>query len=274
MKKLAVITNSKKDPNGEITASCINILNNRFEIVCSDGIDPQKRRQALKGAFAAIVIGGDGTILSTAADAAEEEVPVLGINKGNMGFLADVELAEIDTALKALCNGRYRIEERFMLSAKAIGADGTPNELTALNDLVISRASYTRMVALDVWVDGHFLSSYVGDGVVIATPTGSTAYSLSAGGPLVDASLNVALITPVCSHTMSAKPMIVPGNAKITVKFKNTFDDVAMLNADGQRAVEISDGTEVFVEASPYKTKLIKISDRCFYEILHKKLQG
>lgn len=274
MNKLAIITNQQKDANGEITSACVRLLDNKYKIFCCDGIDNAKTRECLSGAAAAIVIGGDGTILSAAGEAARADVPVLGINKGNMGFLADVELSEVEAALTAFCNGKYRIEERFMLSAEAKSAGGSLEELTALNDLVVSRASYTRMVALDVWIDGHFLSSYVGDGVVIATPTGSTAYSLSAGGPLVDASMDVSIITPVCSHTLSAKPMIVPGSAQIKVKFRDTFDDVAMLTADGQRAVEITDGTEVVVKAAQHKTKLIKVSGRCFYEILHKKLQG
>jgi len=139
---------------------------------------------------------------------------------------------------------------------------------------VISRASYTRMIALDVLVDDHFVTSYVGDGVVVSTPTGSTAYSLSAGGPVVDSSLDVCIITPVCPHTMSSKPLIVPGSSKITIRFHADFDDISMLTSDGQRSVKIADGDEIIIKASALKTRLIKVSNRGFYEIFNKKLQG
>jgi NAD+ kinase len=159
-----------------------------------------------------------------------------------------------------------------MLEAVLKAKDGTETVLPALNDIVISRASYTRMIALDVLVDGHFLASYVGDGVVISTPTGSTAYSLSAGGPVVDPGLNVSVITPVCPHTLNSKPVIISGDADITVNFHETFDDVSMLTTDGQTGIEISEGDTVTIRASKLKTQLIKVSDRCFYQILHRKL--
>ncbi len=274
MQTIAIITNRKKDPGGKTTSKCEKILKEKYNVILCDGTDEKETEKALEDSFAAVIIGGDGTILSSAHIAAKKEVPLLGINMGHMGFLADVEISEVEDALTSLMEGDYTIEKRFMLTATLIKKDGRQEKLTSLNDLVISRASYTRMVALDVWVDEHYAASYMGDGVVIATPTGSTAYSLSAGGPIVDTSLSVAIITPVCPHTMSAKPMIVPGTSKISIRFKNTFDDVSMLTSDGQRAFETSEGDVIHIEGSPLTARLIKISDRCFYEILHKKLQG
>ena len=274
MQKVAIITNKKKDIDGKITQKCQNILKEKFQVSLYDGMDEKITKETMEGSIAAVIIGGDGTILSSAHVGAQTDVPLLGINMGHMGFLADVELSELEDALKSLVEGNYSIEERFMLSGELHKKDGTNYSFTALNDFMISRASYTRMVALDIWVDNHFVASYEGDGVVIATPTGSTAYSLSAGGPVVDASLSVSIITPVCPHTMSSKPMIVPGNSKIIIKFKNIFDNVSKLTCDGQRGEEISDGDTIYIQGSALKTKLIKISDRCFYEILHKKLQG
>ena len=274
MQKVAIITNKKKDPGGKITLKCQDILKEKFCVVCCDGVREEETKKALDGAYAAVIVGGDGTILSSAHIASTLKVPILGINMGHMGFLADVELSELESALFSLMEGNFTVEERFMLCATLCKDGKKELFFTALNDLVISRASHTRMVALEVWIDSHFVASYVGDGVVISTPTGSTAYSLSAGGPVVDTSLSVSIITPVCPHTMSSKPMIVPGDAKVSIKFKNTFSDFSMLTWDGQRGAEISQGDVLHIEGSPLKTKLIKVSDRCFYEILQKKLQG
>lgn len=272
MDKIAIITNKLKDSDGKITNACVGILESKFDISLVDGRNFDETSNALSGAVAAIVIGGDGTILSASLAAAQCGVPILGINLGHLGFLADVELSELKNALEAFCRGKYRVQERFMLEAVLCAKDGTKTVFPALNDIVISRASYTRMIALDVLVDGHFLASYVGDGVVISTPTGSTAYSLSAGGPVVDPGLNVSIITPVCPHTLNSKPVIISGDANITVNFHETFDDVSMLTTDGQTGIQISEGDTVTVRASKLKTKLIKISDRSFCEILHKKL--
>lgn len=274
MQTIAIITNRKKDPDGKVTSKCEKILKEKYNVIQCDGTCEKETQKALDDSFAAVIIGGDGTILSSAHIAAKKGIPLLGVNMGHMGFLADVEISELDDALFSLMEGNFTIEERFMLCATLLKKDGRKETLTALNDLVISRASYTRMVALDVWVDDHFAASYMGDGVVIATPTGSTAYSLSAGGPVVDTSLSVSIITPVCPHTMSAKPMIIPGTSRVAIRFKNTFDDVSMLTSDGQRAFETSEGDVIYIEGSPLKARLIKVSDRCFYEILHKKLQG
>ncbi len=274
MQTIAIITNKKKDPDGKITKKCQGILESKYNVILSDGTDEKETERAFENSFAAVIIGGDGTILSSVHVAAKNKIPLLGINMGHMGFLADVEISELEEALFSLMEGNFTIEERFMLSATLLKKDGRKEKINALNDLVISRASYTRMVALDVWIDDHFAASYMGDGVVVATPTGSTAYSLSAGGPVVDTSLSVSIITPVCPHTMGAKPMIVPGEAKISIRFKNTFDDVSMLTSDGQIAFETSDGDVIYIEGSPLKARLIKVSDRNFYEILHKKLQG
>ncbi|MBQ4528100.1 MAG: NAD(+)/NADH kinase [Clostridia bacterium] len=274
MRKIVIITNQNKDADAAITKKCSEVLSDYYEITYDNGISFDNTLHALKNASAAIVIGGDGTILSASIAAATENVPLLGINLGNLGYLADVELSEIETAMHNFLNGKYTIEERFMIEAHCMDNNGNEIVLPALNDIVISRASYTRMIALDVLVDGNFLSSYVGDGIVISTPTGSTAYSLSAGGPVAHSSLEVSIITPICSHTMGSKPIIIPGSSTITVKFHGTFDDKSMLTADGQRAVKIVDGDKITVTASKLKTKLIKVSNRSFCEILHKKLQG
>lgn len=274
MHKIVIITNLNKDTDGSVTKKCAKVLESKFDILYDDGTACEKTKEKLSGAYAAIVIGGDGTILASSVAAAQCSVPLLGVNLGNLGYLADIELSHLEDGLESFANGNFSVEERFMLEAVCHSADGKKTVLPALNDIVISRASYTRMIALDVLVDSQFLSSYIGDGIVISTPTGSTAYSLSAGGPVAHPGLDVSIITPVCSHTLGSKPVIVPGKSDISIRFHKTFDDKSMLTADGQRAIKIVDGDEITVSASKLKTKLIKVTNKTFCEILHKKLQG
>ena len=273
MQTIAIITNKKKDTDGKITKKCEELLKDKYNLIFSNGTQEDELKKILSQCQSAIVIGGDGTILLVAGVASSLNVPILGINMGNMGFLADVEPTEIESALESFTKGDYSFDERFMIEA-SVKEKGTAEKktLVALNDLVISRASYTRMIALDIFVDSQFAASYVGDGVVVSTPTGSTAYSLSAGGPIVDSSLDVCIITPVCPHSLGAKPMIVHGNSEISIRFHANFDDISMLTSDGHKSIKISDGDEITINASSLKTRLIKISNKGFFEIFNKKL--
>jgi NAD+ kinase len=201
-------------------------------------------------------------------------VPLLGINLGHLGFMADIELANMENALNDFANGKYHTDYRFMLDAVIEKTDGSVQKITALNDIVVTRASYQRMVAFDIKVNGDNLATNQGDGLVVATPTGSTAYSMSAGGPVVDPSLEVCIITPVCPHTMSSKPVIVPGQAEIRIDFKSTFDDKAMLTADGKEGTGLCEGDVIKIKGSERKLGLIRLLNRSFYDILNLKLQG
>ena len=271
MDKLCIITNVSKDKDLKITKECERILKDSFNLTFSDGLDAKKTLEALDGAIATIVIGGDGTILKASSYAVSKNVPILGINMGNLGFLADVELSELESALLSFKNGDYNIERRFMIEANI--QNGKTHTLCALNDIVVSRASYTRMVGIDVFIDDTFLSSFVGDGVCISTPTGSTAYSLSAGGPIIEPGLDLFLITPICPHTMNSKPIIVSKDAVLKLKLNPSFCDKSLVTSDGQASFEVNKDSIIEIKKSNLKTKLIKISQRSFYEIVHKKLQ-
>ncbi len=272
MQTAAIITNKTKDPNGTITARVADILRNKYAIIFDSDYD--NMHELLKSADVLTVLGGDGTLLGAARTAAMYSVPILGINLGNLGFMADVELSDIDTALHCFMQGEYKTESRFMIDASIVKSTGEEVRLSALNDIVVTRASYQRMVAFDLRVNGDDLAHYQGDGIVVSTPTGSTAYSMSAGGPIVDPSLDVCVITPVCPHTMASKPVIVPGSAEIEIKFKSTFDDMAMLTADGQAGITLSEGDIIRINGSDYNTQLIKLSKHSFYELVNLKLQG
>lgn len=269
-----IIKNKSKDTDGIITERVRSALSDTYDVVCIDEKNDRNLYNLCKSASVAIVLGGDGTILNFACVSALSDTPILGINLGNLGFLSDVELSELDSMLDRFKKGEYIIDERFMIEAVVSKNDGSSEEFLALNDVVFSRASYKRMVAFDIFLNGNKIASYSGDGAIVATPTGSTAYSMSAGGPIADPSLDIFLITPLCAHTFSAKPMVVPGNAEIEIRFCDTFDDMSIITVDGQSGCRVRNGDVIKVRDAGKKVKLIKVSGRNFYEILHKKFQG
>ena len=274
MPTAAIITNPKKDADGIYTKRVAAILKEKYDILYDKDFKKEDIHTMYEKADVIIVLGGDGTLLSAADSASSFGVPMLGINLGHLGFMADVEENSIEASLKAFLKGEYTTDRRFMIDATVNKKDGSVIKLSALNDIVVTRASYPRMVAFDIKVNGDHLATYQGDGLVVATPTGSTAYSMSAGGPVVDPSLDVCIITPVCPHTISSKPVIVPGNTEIQIDFKSTFDDKAMLTADGKEGIKLCEGDVIKINASGKTLGLIRLKSRSFYDILHHKLQG
>lgn len=273
MPTAAIVTNIHKDPERVITKKVAQILQQKYEIIYDKDYSENSIHAMYQNADVIVVLGGDGTLLASARYASLYATPILGINLGNLGFMADVELTNLEKALDAFMQGEYTIDNRFMIDATIKKSTGANETISALNDVVVTRASYQRMVAFDVSVNGDHLASYQGDGLVVSTPTGSTAYSMSAGGPIVDPLLDVCVITPVCPHTMSSKPVIVPGNAKIEIKFKSTFDDMAMVTADSQAGIRLNEGDIITIKGSEKTTGLIKLCNKSFYDILNRKLQ-
>ena len=234
-------------------------------------IDVAKLEGALLGADALIVLGGDGTILSCARQASVFNVPIMGINLGTLGFLAEIEVGEIDAALNKLLNGDYVVEERFMLDASIIRSGNSVAEVSALNDIVVSRSSYRRIISVDVYVDDSFAGHYDGDGLIVSTPTGSTGYNLSAGGPIADSSLFVSIITPICPHSSFSRPIVVPGTKTVKICLRDNFSQCSMLTTDGQSGMDLEADDVVVIKASERKTGLIRVTDMDFYDKLCKK---
>lgn len=269
MKTITVVTNPEKDLDLKFTNYIKSLLSGRCEAKFSSITDDLQN--ALKNSDAAIVLGGDGTILSCARFASALGVPILGINLGTFGFLAEAETGEIDSALGKLLSGDYTVEQLFMLSASIVREGETVAEVDALNDIVVSRSSYRRIISTDVFVDGSFAGHYDGDGLIVATPTGSTGYCLSAGGPIADSSLFVSIITPICPHSSFSTPLVVPGSKTVKIRLKGNFSQCSMLTADGQRGYDLEADDTVIIKASSRKTGLIKVTDTDFYERLCKK---
>lgn len=219
-----------------------------------------------------IVVGGDGTILRAARDLAAWGAPILGINLGHKGFLAEIEVEQMDRYLQYVLTGRYQYLERMMLQAAVYRGKKELGCFVALNDIVISRGPFSRILTLNTCINEDFLESYSGDGVIIATPTGSTGYSLSAGGPIVNPSLELMVITPICPHSLNNRAVIVTAEENIRMRV-DTRQAQVVLTADGQVGFALEDSDEIVVQKADQTVKLVHFGDNFFYRLLHQKLK-
>ena len=219
-----------------------------------------------------IVLGGDGTILATARSAGEHAVPILPVNLGGLGFLTSVTLEELYPILDQVLQGKNRISERVLLEAEVIRNGKAVERHRALNDAVLNKGALSRMIDLDLHIDGQFVSSYKADGLIISTPTGSTAYSLAAGGPIVYPVVEAFVITPICPHTLTTRPLVIPDTARIEVDFR-AGDESVYLTLDGQAGVELKPGDRIAVTKAPNKLRLVRPAKKSYFEILRNKLK-
>lgn len=223
-----------------------------------------------------IVLGGDGTIIRAATDLYDKEIPLLGINLGTLGFLTEIERQDIIPALDGLLQGEFHIQERLLLEGLVSTADKVVFEDRSLNDIVIGRSGFSRIISVSIYVNDVLIDTYHGDGVIVATPTGSTGYNLSAGGPIVAPGSNVMMITPICPHTMSQRSVIVSSNDVVTImidKSKKTQTEEAIATFDGRMGMELKAGDMIRIRKANKVAKLIKINQKSFYEILRNKLR-
>lgn len=220
---------------------------------------------------AAVVFGGDGTLLAAAKRLAGQEVPILGINLGHLGFLTELEPSDV-SQVPALLAGEAELDERMMLTAVVRRAGTEHVRFTALNDVVISKGAPARVIALEALAGGHVLGRYRADGLIAATPTGSTAYSLSAGGPIVHPNQDVLILTPVCPHTLAARAMVLPASTQVTLRVRPENRGAIMLTSDGQEWCELYPGDEVLVTRAEATTRLLRRPRFQFYSVLRNKL--
>lgn len=218
-----------------------------------------------------IAIGGDGTILHTAKYAVEKDKPVFGINAGRLGFLAGLEVTEMDH-LADLVAGNYTIEKRMMLKVIRRSADGQEDVLYALNDAVISKGGLAKIVDLEVWCGSEKVIAHRADGIIFSTPTGSTAYSLSAGGPVIDPEIDCISMTPICSHSLLSRSIIFSDQTVLTVYAKVDEEHEAHLSVDGERGIRLAVGDQVLVEKSDIFARFIQLTEKPFYEIMNEKI--
>jgi NAD+ kinase len=281
MKGLGIVPNWKKrdearDLLERIVAFCAQhgidaylAASEEVEEIAGGKITPKEEFPGLVDAV--IVLGGDGTILQAARAFSGTNMPLLGVNLGQMGFLAEVEPPMLERALQQLLEGSYEVLHRLMLAARVLRGGRTVAEYTALNDVVISKGQASRIIYLDTYVNDKHLETYPSDGIIIATPTGSTGYSLSAGGPIVNPYLDVIIITPICPHLLHHRSVIVSGSERVSVHPWTRQADVN-LTVDGQIDFPLQDHDVVQVARAPLTTPLIQLHGTDFYTLLHRKL--
>lgn len=219
----------------------------------------------------AFALGGDGTVLSTARMVAPYGIPILGVRLGQLGFLSEVEPQDLEFALDKLEQGMYFLEKRSMLEAAVVRAGEAVHSGICLNDVVISKGVLLRPIELSLVINGEHVTSYFGDGLIVSTPTGSTAYSLSAGGPLLAPDLNGTVITPLCAHNLFARPLVVDRDKQISVRIMRT-ETGTMAILDGQESWALEQGDEIVIQTAPDVVSLIRFTTWSFYHVLRQKL--
>ncbi len=221
----------------------------------------------------AIVLGGDGTLLNAARSLAEADVPVLGVNLGRLGFLADVSPDNMRERLDEILAGRYEEERRSLIHASVIRSGQTVSESSALNDAVIHKWDISRMIELDTSIDRHFLNSLRADGLIVSTPTGSTAYALSGGGPILDPALKALVLVPICPHTLSNRPIVVSDQVEIEIVLQGDATTKAQITCDGQVNFELVAGDRVHIKRKNQDLRLIHPQQHDHFDIMRKKLR-
>ncbi len=276
--KIAVVTNETKDAGRATALRAAALLQGRAEVYMSDDsgvadnldITYVPYEKLWETVDVAIVIGGDGTLLRVASKCAENRVPALGINLGKVGFLTEVEPDDMAAAIDKLLSGDYVTDNRMLLK---ISVNDEPAAYHALNDLVISKTADMRLISIDLYTDGELVNHYVGDGLIIATPTGSTGYSISAGGPVADPSMSLYIATPICAHMLSVRSAVLSAENSLTLRLgKDYKDNCAMITADGERKRFINSADKVTVTRSDYRFELIRVGKRSFYNTFINKL--
>jgi NAD+ kinase len=218
-----------------------------------------------------IVAGGDGTLLSAARLAGPRGIPILGVNFGGLGFMTELQPEELYSALERVLRGDYEIEEREALRVRFRRGRALLGEYALLNDAVVTKTALARMLVIELRIDGALVATYTSDGLIIATPTGSTAYNLSAGGPILDPRMSAFVIAPICPHAMSYRPLVVPGSVRIEVTLRSLTEE-AYLTLDGQVGFPMRQLDAIVVDRHPRSVRLLRVAHRGFFEILQRKL--
>lgn len=289
MKRFFLITNEAKDPQGVFTKKIADVIKKHGgEAVCV-----ANERQALAQSGGddvdcALVLGGDGTLLRAARNITDSKIPLLGINLGTLGYLAEVESACAEEAIERLLADAYVREERMMLAGKLMTRrtpademsagqepDGDAGEQHALNDIVISRCGTLQILNVRIYVNDRFLNDYCADGVIVATPTGSTGYNLSAGGPIVEPSARLLLLTPICPHTLNTRSIVFAPEDEITVEIplgKDGHEQMVEANFDGSYKVTLRTGDRILIRRADRTTGIVRLNTESFLSVLHKKM--
>jgi len=278
MKNFGLVAHLKKEIVLDLVEQIVKWMeNNDCRPVLSSAVagalrlDQYSGEEFGQGVDCLIVLGGDGTLLNSARRAAPAGIPLLGINIGRIGFLTEVEEPDIFLALERLLQGDYTVDGRMMLAARVYRGGVCVENSIALNDVVVTKGGFARLIFLETYVNDEYVATYPADGLIIASPTGSTAYSLSAGGPLVTPALELMLITPICPHSLWARPLVIDAQARIQVNLHSRQEE-ATLTMDGQYAFKLEQNDTVIITRSPFQAKFIRLKNRTFFYLFRTKL--
>ncbi len=280
IKKLGVVAKPTRQESKDVVLQLIAYAKRKEITIVPDigtakmmGVKEGYEREKIAGKVdLLLVIGGDGTLLSVSKSAAKARVPILGVNLGSLGFLTEISLKELYTYLDEALSGKVTLDKRMMLKADIIRKDKIVSSHTILNDIVINKAALARIIDLGVEIDGYYVTTYKSDGLIISTPTGSTAYSLSAGGPIIYPSMKAFVITPICPHTLTNRPLVVSDEVEIKITLLAGDGDV-FATLDGQLGFPIKPKDVIQVVKSKDTVSLIRARDRNYFELLRRKLK-
>lgn len=277
MKTIAIVARPKKDEATQLARQIMERYPDREFLLQPHVAEPLGRpavsdEELSRRAELMIVLGGDGTLIYGARLLKGRPVPVLGVNLGSLGFMTEIPVADVFTVIDGVLEGRGRIESRMKLSCRLFRDDALVLEDEVLNDVVINKSALARIADHETWLDGAFVATYRADGVIFSTPTGSTAYSLSAGGPIVHPSIDCVIVTPICPHALTQRPIVVPGDQLIRVKLTSDVSDV-FLTIDGQAGQSLKKGDRIEVQRSLNRVMLVRNPQLDYFAILRQKLR-
>lgn len=279
--KIGILTNIEKDKGLEVT----KLLSNRLLGFGAELFMPENTaeltginctrindNQDISQCDAVISLGGDGTFLRIAKEASKYNVPILGINIGHLGFLTEADKADIDMVSKLLAEGSYSVKERMLLEAGIVNKSENRESDIALNDVVVSRGSISRMINISILLDDQKIDEFPADGLIISTPIGSTAYSLSAGGPIVEPDMKLILLTPICPHILHSRSFVLSDDRVVTVTIDDKNQNEGILTLDGQKTFKLNSSDIIEIKKSKFMLKYIKLPDKNFFDTIRRKL--
>lgn len=273
MKNIIVALNPSKDKDGKILSLVMSQITTVFKhskVIVLNSYEMNKYRFQDKLDLL-IVLGGDGTLLGVARDInGKYDVPILGVNIGNLGFLSSIEIQDFSEALKKIKNGQYIIQNRILLECTMLNQDDN-DKGKALNDVVIARGTLSRMAKFEVFIDNKLYYRFKGDGLIVSTPTGSTGYSFSAGGPFIYPDVDVIILTPICPHTRGMQPIVLKSSSEILIKAEN-YNGEIYLTFDGQEAKQINDNTSIIIKKAKQIAKILLFDNYDYFNVLRQKI--
>jgi len=272
IRKVLLVINTRKDDAQTVADSVLKVTRSHGIQMVTLDFSNHARPEDLDGVDLAISLGGDGTLLSCARMLSHRDVPILAVNMGDIGFITEVSRAELEDALERYLHGGLGVSERLMLSVEVRRQDEPVRSFLGLNEAVVGIKGISRMLRLKIFMSDAYMGGYRADGVIVATPTGSTAYSMAAGGPILHPEMDAFILTPICPFTLSNRPTVVPATEILRVEVEEPQKVDAVLTMDGQESYPLQPRDCIYIRRAPHKARIVHTDRRSFYEVLRRKL--